>query len=317
MNEAWEAMLRSVEKRRDVDARFYKPTCMIAVIDGIGDGSLAPLDLDPDRLIERFRLYLMPLFPDRASLGWRPFWHLSRDGAWIFSQAARRVTPEDFGRERKPNSRRALMTRIDHVTVPPGTRPFWRSAAARAELRDALIDMLRRDDEPSRRVAQRLGEVSTLFLELDAGRDEETDQRAPRSFSRQGFRGSAAERRAVEAHAMDVASRLMAGEGWAVENVSTRSSYDLHCTRSEETRFVEVKGTTGAGSEIQLTAAEVAFAGLNRQSMMLIVVSGIELKGKGAEAGASGGSARCYQEWAPEPGDLSPVSYFCRLSTEH
>ncbi len=28
-------MLRSVEKRRDKDARFFKPTALIAVIDGI------------------------------------------------------------------------------------------------------------------------------------------------------------------------------------------------------------------------------------------------------------------------------------------
>ena len=50
-------MLRSVEKRRDVDARFYKPTCLLAVIDGIGDASLAPCDLDPERVFGRFKDY--------------------------------------------------------------------------------------------------------------------------------------------------------------------------------------------------------------------------------------------------------------------
>jgi hypothetical protein len=130
MNEDWEVMLRSVEKRRDVDARFYKPTCLLAVIDGIGDASLAPSDLDPERVFGRFKDYLLPLFPERAGLGWRPFWHLCRDGAWIFGKEGRVIVPEDFGRERKPNSRRALMSKIDQVALPPS--PGLRSAAWQA-----------------------------------------------------------------------------------------------------------------------------------------------------------------------------------------
>ena len=40
------------------------------------------------------------------------------------------IVPEDFGRERKPNSRRALMSKIDQVALPPS--PGVRSAAWQA-----------------------------------------------------------------------------------------------------------------------------------------------------------------------------------------
>jgi hypothetical protein len=75
-----------------------------------------------------------------------------------------------------------------------------------------------------------------------------------------------------------------------------------------------VKGTAGDGAEIQITAADVAFANLNRDQMSLIVVTGIDLKRNGESVEASGGTAHVLECWAPEPGDLSPVSYYCRVS---
>ena len=305
-------MLGRVEKRRDVDARFYKPTCLIAVVDGIADGSLAPSDLEPDRVVARFGHYLGGLFPERATLGWRPFWHLSRDGAWSFSKEGRSVGPEDFGRQRKPNSRRELISKIDCVAVPPEDRPYWRSSADRAELRAAIIAMLWRDNEDCRLVAERLdadsgrGLSDVIELELAAERP------AARGASGQGFRQSSAARRAVELRAMKVATSMLELDGWTVTDVSARRSYDLHCVRSADIRFVEVKGTTGAGEAILLTSAEVAFASLNRSEMMLVVVTGIRLAQNGDEPQATGGTPRSVCCWAPEPGDLSPISYSCR-----
>lgn len=306
-------MLARVAKRRDVDARFYKPTCLIAVIDGIADGSLAPSDLEPDRVVARFEDYLRDLFPERATLGWRPFWHLSRDGAWIFSKEGQLVGPEDFKRQRKPNSRRELMTKIDLVSVPQALRHHWRSAADRAELRAAVIAMLRRDNDDCRRVADLLDDgepVSSFEPELlteAAG--------AARSGLRggQGFLRSAGARRAVETRAMAVAESILANQGWAAENVSTRRCYDFHCRRGDETLYVEVKGTTGAADQIQLTAGEVAFAARNRPQMMLIVVTGVALAEQGGEPVATGGLAHILSPWAPDPGDLDPISYRCRL----
>jgi hypothetical protein len=41
MTSAWEPPLTSVTKRRSYDARFYKPVCLIAVIDAVSDGAVA------------------------------------------------------------------------------------------------------------------------------------------------------------------------------------------------------------------------------------------------------------------------------------
>jgi hypothetical protein len=313
MNENWAAMLASVEKRRDVDARFYKPTCLIAVIDGISDGTLAPSDIDPDRVCARFGHYLEEVLPDRSNMGWRPFWHLSRDGAWIFTHEGREVRPEDFKRQRKPNSRRELMTRIDQVSVPLATRSAWRSAPARRELRSAVIDMLRTDDEACRRVADHLDRDGPLIAAPRARADETRSLAGTGLRGARGFLRSTPIRLAVERRAMEVAADLLEADGWTVEDVSTRRSYDLHCTRGSETRFVEVKGTTGSGLEIQVTAAEVAFANLHRDQMTLIVVAGIEASAETDEAVAVGGTPHIFSSWAPEPGALSPISYFCRL----
>jgi hypothetical protein len=315
MNEARSAMLARVEKRRDIDARFYKPACLIAVIDGVADGSLAASDIEPDRVVARFAAYIGDLFPERAQAGWRPFWHLSRDGAWIFTKEGRVVGPEDFKRQRKPNRRRELMSKIDLAAVPQELRRHWRSPADRAELRAAIIAMLRRDNDDCRRVADRLEQDQLIpFLPDPEAAELAIEEGTPGGRRGQGFLRSAAARRAVENRAMAVAYELLEREGWQAEDVSTRRCYDFHCTRGADTLFVEVKGTTGTGEEIHLTAGEVAFAVRNRPAIMLIVVAGVTLKEHDGEAIATGGKFFCLHGWAPAPGDLDPISYQCRIS---
>ena len=314
MNDHWHQMLRSIEKRRDRGARFFRPTCLLAVIDGIGDGSLSASDIDPDTVVARFANYLGELLPTRADSGWRPFWHLSRDGAWIFTQAGRIVGPDDFRTQRKPNSRRELMSRIDHVFVPSEARSYWRDTSARAELRAAIIVMLEADDADCRLVAAHLKMSSTLDYGARSGATDASIAPLAPKKSGQGFRGSKEIRRAVEDRAMTIAAEQLARDRWQVENVSAQRSYDLHCSRGDETLFVEVKGTAGVGDQIILTANEVTFAQQNRAKMLLIIVSGISLAiDSNGTIVASGGNARSIGNWAPSNTSLRPISYFCAI----
>lgn len=325
MNPDWETMLMSMEKRRDKDARFFKPTALIAVIDGITDGSLTPSDIDPGHVIQRFDAYLRYILPERASSGWRPFWHLSRDGAWIFEREQRVVGPEDFATQRKPNSRRELIAKIDHVYVPPRTRRYWRDPSARAELRDAVIAMLEADDADSRLVAARLRTTRSHDLS-EAATEPAFDWEgvsfpsldAPGSGGRgQGFRGSLLARRAVEAHAMTLARAELEREGWIVTDVSLTQSYDLHCERDGAICHVEVKGTVGLGDRIIVTRSEVAFARDHPDTMRLIVVGDITLVSPcDDEVSAQGGRPRMISPWAPQVADLEPISYFCLVRTD-
>lgn len=302
-------MVARIEKRRDVDARFYKPTCLIAVIDGIADGTVDPSNINLDRVASRFASYVEPVFPDRAPLGWRPFWHLSRDGAWEFYRLGVLVGPEDFGRQRKPNGRRELVVKFDTAAVAPEMLSAWRSEADREELRAAMIDMLLRDNDACRAVAAHFIRPGASIARAAPG-----SNKAQRPGARQGFRASAAVRRAIERHAMNVAETHLRAEGWTVYDVSTSRSYDLHCVRNDEIRFVEVKGTTGLGAEIQITAAEVAFARAHQPQMSLFVVSEIALnRPDEAKIESSRGTLRVIDQWAPDPSQLLPVSFFCAL----
>lgn len=306
-------MLRSMEKRRDVDARYYKPVCLLAVIDGISDGSIAPSDIDLDKVCTRFAAYVAVLFPDRAEMGWRPFWHLSRDGAWVFYKEGVIVGPDDFRSQRKPNSRRELAAKTDHAAVPSDARKHWRSAADRAELRDAVVAMMQRDDFACVALAAKLSGQEAPIRTIEYGEGELIVPEAQtQHFGRQGFQSSQATRKAIEVRAMTLAAELLVAEGWQVEDVSAMQSYDILVRRNEEVGYVEVKGTTGSGREIQVTAAEVEFARVHHASMRLIVVSGIDVTlDEGGFANAGGGTIRSFEGWAPQPKDLKPISFFC------
>jgi hypothetical protein len=302
----WHDLLASMEKRRSYDARFYKPVCLIAVIDGVLDGTINPEAIDPKVVINRFRSYVRESQPDRADLGWRPFWHLANDGAWVFTKDARPVKPSDFGRARKPDSPGQLFSRIDAVRVPLAMERLWKSDVDLEHLRQAVLAILERDDETCQSMAAvlRRGDAAVLLEGNPAGFEASPSRRG------QGFQASAVARVAVEVRAMVIAQELLSKDGWVVEDVSSTSCFDLIGRRSERKIYVEVKGSTGTGEQIILTRAEVDFALKNREAMMLIVVSDIQLSGSsGNRMVASGGRATIYRRWSPQQDLLQPISY--------
>lgn len=112
----------------------------------------------------------------------------------------------------------------------------------------------------------------------------------------QGRGLTAPERRAVELHAMAIA-RAHFGS-WDIRDVSGSESYDLLCLRGAEELRVEVKGTTGDGGSVLLTRNEVDHARDRYPHVALVVVSGIDLAGRGTGAPtASGGALRVFLPW--------------------
>jgi hypothetical protein len=316
MTSAWEPLLTSVTKRRSYDARFYKPVCLIAVIDAVSDGAVAVSDIDPQQVMDRFADYVAPLFPDRAGMGWRPFWHLSNDGAWRFRKNGRLVGPEDFGQERKPNSRGRLLSSIDHVAVSSAMRSTWRDASARAELRRAVLMMLEADDIECRAMANVLRGDGQTGLPAIETNNVARSGRQPAGG--QGFLASAAARLAVERRAMSLAQAHLEGLGWAVEDVSAYESFDLLCRRKDgDILYVEVKGSTGAGDQIQITRSEVAFAEVNTAKMALIVVADIVLRSNASTVVAEGGRVAMLHPWSADPSRLTAISYVYRLERAH
>ncbi len=130
----------------------------------------------------------------------------------------------------------------------------------------------------------------------------------------QGYEPDDAVRRLVEDHAMAFARAELTRMGFAVEDVSSqRGTLDLLCaSRTEPTMTlrVEVKGTRGDGSVVQVTAGEVARACAEPDTTALFVVSQIQLAPDGKPFG---GKWRLYRPWQLERCELYPTQYRCHL----
>ncbi len=132
--------------------------------------------------------------------------------------------------------------------------------------------------------------------------------------SGQGFRLTSAERQAIERRSVSVASAFFAAQGWKVQDVGTRESFDLLLKRGDERLHVEVKGTTSAGHDVILTRAEVEKQRKYYPANALVVVHSIYLDRAGDAPVATGGTLHCTSPWQVADEDLSVISYAYRTA---
>jgi ribosomal protein L37AE/L43A len=131
----------------------------------------------------------------------------------------------------------------------------------------------------------------------------------------QGFGLSQPERKAVEMRAMRVARQIYEQDGWEVVDKSGSNPFDLLATRNEEVRYIEVKGTTGAGASIILTHGEVEHVKRYRQCSVLVVVCGIMLTDTDGVWSGSGGEVNIHEDpWTIDESLLKPTEYRYTLS---
>jgi hypothetical protein len=126
-----------------------------------------------------------------------------------------------------------------------------------------------------------------------------------------GFQPNAKIRRVVEQHAMQRAAKEFRKRGYDVKDVSKRKPFDLLCTKANEKKYVEVKGTQGRGSEIILTAGEVKFIRSNGANCILCVVLDIQVSGSN-EPKAQGGALNLSEPFDIATGLLTPLAYMFR-----
>ena len=113
---------------------------------------------------------------------------------------------------------------------------------------------------------------------------------------------------AIEQHAVALAIQHYEAAKWSVNDVGASESYDLLCRKRGKELHVEVKGTTGAGKKVSLTANEVAHARREYPRVALFAVTGIVVS-TGAEPEASGGAPVVFDPWDLEPERLRPQAY--------
>lgn len=145
--------------------------------------------------------------------------------------------------------------------------------------------------------------------QLTAGEPSEPTSDRPTGTSRRSRRRR--EQRflkAVELHAMAAAASWYTAQGYAVDDVSARKSWDLEVTRDGEVRRIEVKGSAGVRDAVDLTANEVLNA-TDWSPCDLFVVDRIELVDDSGVVRTGGGRSRLWADWTPAPDALQPVAY--------
>jgi hypothetical protein len=127
----------------------------------------------------------------------------------------------------------------------------------------------------------------------------------------QGFRVNAAQRRAIERHAVNKAITHYK-DTYSIEERG--KPFDLLCTKGKKKLYVEVKGVTGSGEKLIVTRNEVAFAEKNRANMVLFVVHSINVKGT-KHPKASGGTVVRQYPWviSAKSKALTPLAYTLAL----
>ena len=90
-------------------------------------------------------------------------------------------------------------------------------------------------------------------VEIAEAAMEDAAGNSARSGRGQGFQLDQEVKDAIEAFAMNTAMQFYSDAGCRVEDVHVTKSYDLICSKDGTSTHVEVKGTTGDGTEVILT----------------------------------------------------------------
>lgn len=125
-------------------------------------------------------------------------------------------------------------------------------------------------------------------------------------------------RRAIEIQAMNQADVLLKELGYSTRDVSASSPYDIHAERGDEVLAVEVKGSTGTATTVELTIGEVKKAQESGIGSMLVVVDQIPAAKTDSGIQTGAGRVRFWPDWSPDQlsDRLMPIRFRYLLEPE-
>jgi Protein NO VEIN, C-terminal len=129
----------------------------------------------------------------------------------------------------------------------------------------------------------------------------------------QGFINDPQLRKAIEDRAMEAALEYYRSRFSLVEDTSRSEPYDLRATADDLEVRVEVKGSTGAGTDILLTMGEVTNARGDRWRTDLFLVTNIRVTQSPDGPQAHGGDVRIIKGWIPLDEHLKATVYRYRV----
>ncbi|MBI4798981.1 MAG: DUF3883 domain-containing protein [Desulfarculus sp.] len=126
----------------------------------------------------------------------------------------------------------------------------------------------------------------------------------------QGFNVDQEKKQIIDNYAMEKAISYYRKKGYTVVDNSKTNPYDLYCTNGEDEVYVEVKGTSGDGSQVILTPREVANVKMRKPHTALFVFYGIQVKETNGKLVATGGKPIVIFPWEIDKRHLEPISYW-------
>jgi len=124
-----------------------------------------------------------------------------------------------------------------------------------------------------------------------------------------GYQSDPRVRRAIELHALELAVTYFSGLGYEVDNVGAFQSFDLLVTNGQESRHVEVKGSSGSAITVELTYGEVCNAESYQPTDLFIVDSVQWWREADGSITTDGGTERVLHDWKPSRDRLAPTRY--------
>ena len=138
---------------------------------------------------------------------------------------------------------------------------------------------------------------------LDVGREMQVRS--------QGYSNDPAYKKAVELRAMGITKEHYETNGFTVVDTSSNHPYDFEVRKHTEIRRVEVKGSAGGLTEINVTANEVRHAQREDVTTDLALVANISFDRDTTTA--AGGILRIVKDWTPSEKNLTPTAYRCKV----
>ena len=146
-------------------------------------------------------------------------------------------------------------------------------------------------------------EIVDLFPELQILGNGPPGAQKPRPKDREprprtaGYISDPVLRKAIEMQAMAQAEDLLKDLGYETSDVSANNPYDLHAVGPDDELAVEVKGSSGTATTVELTIGEVNKAREKTTGAMLIVVDQIPYKREGDKVITESGRVRFWPGW--------------------
>jgi predicted restriction endonuclease len=167
---SWARLIDSIEIHRGVRARYFKPTCVVAVCNLLDSGIGSIDELPAAGVVEEFDRLVSKVFPQKSGQGWMPMWHLMRDGAWICKNNGA-ATQRDIFKIGKPRSKSETLKAVDTIDCSGQFGMLWRSEQSRQQLKMMMCNLLLADLDPE---ANLMGEFLSALTQAAEG--QVTDQ---------------------------------------------------------------------------------------------------------------------------------------------